>query len=47
MVERTHSWIQPISSFLVRGEKREDTYLAMIHLALGLITWFPPTKIGS
>ena len=25
---------------LVRWEKREDTYLAMLHLALGIITWF-------
>jgi hypothetical protein len=24
----------------VRWEKREDTYLAMLHLALGIITWF-------
>jgi hypothetical protein len=23
----------------VRWEKREDTYLAMLHLALGIITW--------
>jgi len=25
---------------LVRWEKREETYLGMLHLALGLITWF-------
>ena len=25
---------------LVRWEKREDTYLAMLHFALGSITWF-------
>jgi putative transposase len=25
---------------LVRWEKQEDTYLAMLHLALGIITWF-------
>jgi hypothetical protein len=24
----------------VRWEKREDTYLAFLHLALGIITWF-------
>ncbi|RKH53318.1 IS5/IS1182 family transposase, partial [Corallococcus aberystwythensis] len=25
---------------LVRWEKREDTYVAMLHFALGIITWF-------
>jgi hypothetical protein len=39
-------WSAPTGGFnkfrrlLVRWEKREDTYLAMLHLALGIITWF-------
>ena len=39
-------WSVPTGGFnkfrrlLVRWEKREDTYLAMLHLALGIITWF-------
>jgi putative transposase len=40
VVERTHSWINRFRRLLVRWEKREDTYLAMLHFALGLITWF-------
>lgn len=40
VVERTHSWMNRFRRILVRWEKREDTYLAMLHFALGLITWF-------
>ncbi|RKH41316.1 hypothetical protein D7Y23_33280 [Corallococcus sp. AB050B] len=40
VVERTHSWISRFRRLLVRWEKREDTYVAMLHFALGIITWF-------
>lgn len=40
VVERGHSWMNRFRRLLVRREKREDTYLAMRHFALGLITWF-------
>ncbi len=40
VVVRTHSWLTRFRRLLVRWEKREDTYLAMLHLALGIITWF-------
>jgi putative transposase len=39
VVERTHSWLNRFPRILVRWEKRADTYLAMLHLACGLITW--------
>jgi putative transposase len=37
--ERTHSWMNRFRRILVRWEVRADTYVAMLHLALGLITW--------
>jgi transposase len=40
VVERTHAWMNRFRRILVRWEKREDTYLAMLHFALGIITWF-------
>jgi putative transposase len=39
VVERTHSWLNRFRRLLVRWEKREDTYLAMLHFACGLIAW--------
>jgi putative transposase len=40
VVERTHSWLTRFRRLLVRWERRADTYLAMLHFALGIITWF-------
>lgn len=40
VVERTHAWLTRFRRLLVRWEKREDTYLGMLHFALGIITWF-------
>jgi hypothetical protein len=40
VVERLHSWMNHFRRVLVRWEKREETYVGMLHLALGLITWF-------
>lgn len=39
VVERTHSWLNRFRRILIRWEKRPDTYLAMLHFALALITW--------
>jgi putative transposase len=39
VVERTHSWLNRFRRILVRWEKLGETYLAMLHLALGIITW--------
>ena len=39
VVERTHSWMNRFRRLLVRWEVRADTYLAMLHFSLGLITW--------
>jgi transposase len=39
VVERSHSWMNRFRRILVRWEKRADTYVAMLHLALGIITW--------
>jgi len=39
VVERTHSWLHRFRRILTRWEKRADTYLAMLHLACGLIAW--------
>lgn len=38
MVERGHSWLNRFRRLLVRWKKREDTYLAMLHLASGIFT---------
>ena len=39
VVERTHSWLNRFRRILVRWEKLAETYIAMLHLALGIITW--------
>lgn len=39
VVERTHSWMNRFRRILVRWEKRADTYIAMLHLSLAVITW--------
>jgi putative transposase len=39
VVERTHSWMNRFRRILVRWEKKPANYLAMLHFALGLITW--------
>ena len=46
VVERTHSWLNRFRRILVRGEKRPDTYLAMLHFALGLIAWRQVFLVG-
>jgi transposase len=46
VVERTHSWMNRFRRVLVRWEKRADTYLAMLHLACGVITWRATGLLG-
>lgn len=46
VVERTHSWLNRFRRILIRWEKRADTYIAMLHLALGIITWRATYLLG-
>lgn len=39
MVERTHSWMNRFRRILVRWEKLPETFIAMLHLTCGIITW--------
>ena len=39
VVERTHSWMNRFRRILIRWEKKAESYIAMLHLALGVITW--------
>lgn len=39
VVERSHSWMNRFRRILIRWEKRADTYIAMLHIACGIITW--------
>ena len=39
VVERTHSWLNRFRRILIRWEKLGETYIAMLHLAFGIITW--------
>lgn len=46
VVERTHRWMNRFRRILTRYEKRADTYLAMLHLTLGIITWRATGLLG-
>ncbi|MBP1152835.1 transposase [Methylocaldum sp. RMAD-M] len=46
VVERTHSWLNRFRRILTRWEKRADTYLALLHLACGIITWRATSLLG-
>lgn len=46
VVERTHSWLNRFRRLLVRWEKRAETYLAMLHLACGLVVWRTNLQMG-
>jgi putative transposase len=47
VVERTHSGMNRFRRILIRWEKRADTYLAMLHLTLGIITWRATGLLGQ
>jgi hypothetical protein len=44
--ERTHSWMNRFRRILIRWEKRADTYLAIVHLTLGIVTWRSTGRLG-
>jgi transposase len=39
VVERTHSWLNRFRGILIRWSKQPSTYLGMLYLACGVITW--------
>jgi len=39
VVERTHSWMNRFRGLLIRWTKKAANYLALLHLACGIITW--------
>jgi putative transposase len=39
VVERTHSWLNRFRAILIRWNKKPANYLALLHLACGIITW--------
>lgn len=46
VVERTHSWMNRFRGILICWSKRPDAYLAMLHLACGVITWRATGLLG-
>ena len=46
VVERTTSWINRFRRLLIRWEKKEENYLAMLHLACAWITYRRAEIIG-
>jgi putative transposase len=46
VVERTHSWMNRFRRLLIRWEKKEKTYLAMLHFACALITYQKTGLLG-
>jgi putative transposase len=39
VVERTHGWLNRFRRILIRWERKTETYMAMLQLACGIITW--------
>lgn len=46
VVERTHSWLNKFRGILIRWCKKSENYIAMLHLACGLITWRATGLLG-
>lgn len=46
VVERTHSWLNRFRALLIRWSKRADSYIALLHLACGIITWRATGLLG-
>lgn len=46
VVERTHSWMNRFRRILIRWEKYAKNYVAMLHLACGIITWRATGLLG-
>jgi putative transposase len=47
VVERTHSWLNRFRALSIRGAKKPEAYLAMLHIACGIITWRSTGLLGS
>ena len=39
VVERTHSWLNRFRRLLIRWEKKDENYLAMLHMACAFIAF--------
>ena len=39
VVERTHSWMNRFRRLLIRWEKKEDNYIAILHFVCAWITY--------
>lgn len=46
VVERTHSWLNRFRAILIRWEKKPEHFIAMLHIALGIITWRATGLLG-
>lgn len=46
VVERSHSWLNRFRRILIRWEKKPENYIAMLHLACGVITWRATGLLG-
>lgn len=46
VVERTHSWLNRFRGILIRWNKKAENYLAMLHLAFGIITYRATDLLG-
>ena len=46
VVERTHSWLNRFRGILIRWNKKPEMFLAMLHLACGIITWRATGLLG-
>ncbi len=46
IVERTISWLNRFRGILIRWTKKTETYLAMLHIACGIITWRSTGLLG-
>jgi transposase len=46
VVERTHSWMNRFRGILIRWNKKPEAYIAMLHLACGIITWKATGLLG-
>lgn len=45
VVERAQSWLNRYRGLLIRWEKKAENYLAMLHMACGIIVWRTVAKV--
>jgi transposase len=46
VVERTHRWMNRFRGILIRWSKTTESYVALLHLACGIITWRATGLVG-